>query len=376
MKILMLNYEFPPLGGGSGMANYHILEEFVQGQFAQKLEIDLITSSSGRFKIEQFAPNVKIHYLDIRKNDQLHHQSIFDLLRYSFLAFLYARKLMKTARFDLIHAFFGIPCGVLAYLLKKPFVVSLRGSDVPFHTPKFKTLDRMFFKRLSQFIWTKARYVVANSNGLKQEALHTLPSLKAEIITNGIDLKQYENPSNQKPKNGKLKIISVGRLAHHKGQAFLIKALAGQTEAELLLVGDGPQREEFESLARECGVKTTFVGKVDHYKVKEYLFDSDVFVLPSLNEGMSNAVLEAMACGMPIICTDVGGAEELVKGNGFVVEKNSSSALRNAIQQYQQNPDLIQQHSHASLKLTREFSWERVAEQYYELYQQIGSLLN
>lgn len=368
MKVLMLNYEFPPLGGGSGMANYHILEEFKHERYERQLEIDLLTSSSGGFRIEQFAPHIKIHYLDIHKNEQLHHQSLVDLLRYSFSALRYARKLCRKNDYQLVHAFFGIPCGVLAYCLKKPYIVSLRGSDVPFHTPKFKTLDRLFFKRLSRFIWIKALYVVANSKGLREEALHTLPSLKAEIITNGIDLERYRSSPTQTLAKGVLRVVSVGRLAHHKGQALLIKALSGQKDVELVLVGDGPQRDEFSALARECKVDVRFTGKVDHNEVKSYLFDSDLFVLPSLNEGMSNAVLEAMACGLPIVCTNVGGAEELVKGNGFVVAKNDVSALTRAINQYKDHPELLLQHRECSLLLINDFSWKNVADQYFELY--------
>ena len=136
-KILILNYEFPPLGGGAANATYYLLKEF--SKFPD-LELDLVTSSVDKFRIEQFAPNIRIHYLDINKKGNLHYQSIKDLLTYSWKSLKYCKKLKQEAKFDLIHAFFSSPCGYIAMKLKIPYIVSLRWR-VPISFDTFSTLQ-------------------------------------------------------------------------------------------------------------------------------------------------------------------------------------------------------------------------------------------
>jgi len=139
----MLNYEFPPLGGGAGNASYYMLREFSK---YHDLNIDLITSSADKYRVEQFAENISIHFLDIHKNNTaLHYQSNKNLITYTMKVYFYAKKLRKQKSYDLCHAFFGIPCGAIALLLGVPYIVSLRGSDVPGHNERFALADVLFF---------------------------------------------------------------------------------------------------------------------------------------------------------------------------------------------------------------------------------------
>ena len=107
---------------------------------------------------------------------------------------------------------------------------------------------------------------------------------------------------------------------------------------------------------------------VEHEKIAENLRNADIFVLPSLNEGMSNSVLEAMACGLPIITTNVGGSYELISGNGFIVEKASSKALKDILDLYQNSPALINEHSLKSRILAEKMDWKTISAEYIKLY--------
>ncbi|MFA5599166.1 MAG: glycosyltransferase family 4 protein [Phenylobacterium sp.] len=365
MRILILNYEFPPLGGGAGNATRYLLKEFAKDP---NLEINLVTSSVGRFKTEQFAPNITIHYLDIGKQENLHYQEDKDLLKYSWKTYWYCRKLKRQTSFDLIHAFFGIPCGYIAMKLGLPYIVSLRGSDVPFYNKRFYWLDKLVFQRLSRKIWKKAKAIVANSQGLRKLALKTNPGQKIEVIYNGVDTDGFKPNKNLKVKTRE-SLISVGRLIERKGYQYLFPALKWMADVELTLLGDGLLREELEKMAMEYNVRVNFAGNVEHDKIINYLQKADIFILPSLNEGMSNAILEAMACGLPIIATDTGGSVELVKGNGFVVPKADSKALREAIMKYIKNPDIIREHGARSRKLAEEMSWGKMARTYKKIYE-------
>jgi L-malate glycosyltransferase len=367
MKLLILNYEYPPLGGGAANATAYLLKEFSENR---NIEIHLITSSTKRFFINKIAKNITIHHLDIGKFNNLHYQSGKELIKYSFRAFFYAKKLEKLHHFDLVHAFFGIPCGFLAMFLDKPFVVSLRGSDVPFYNKRFKIADRLVFQHLSKIIWKRAAFVVANSSGLQKLALKTLPSRKILIIPNGVDTSEF-NPRKGLQIDSKLKLISTGRLIERKGYVYLIEALQNNETFHLTLLGDGNLKEELERKARESNVLVKFIGMVRHGEIADYLRGSDIFILPSLNEGMSNSVLEAMACGLPVIVTETGGSKELIKGNGFVVEKGSSDAIRQALLTYVDNKQLIIEHGVQSRILAEGMEWKQIARQYFEIYQRL-----
>lgn len=364
-RLLILNYEYPPLGGGAANANWFLLQELMH---YSEIEIELVTSSTSSFRIEE-QRNIKIHYLDINKSEGLHKQSIRELLTYSLRAYTYVKKLLETTDFDLIHSYFGIPCGYIANKLNKPYIVSLRGSDVPFHSKKFYWLDLLFFARMNkQTVWKQAEFVVANSDGLANEVYAIAPNQQVELIPNGVDT-QYFHP--KRKQNAVLEIISVSRITKHKGYRYLLEALADLSNYHLTLVGDGPDSVELKRIAKQKGVNITFTGRLEKEEVLACLQRSDVFVLPSLNEGMSNAVMEAMAVGLSVVMTNVGGATELIKENGFVVKKESVSDLREALTRYQNDDELLKKHSENSRKQAEIMSWENAAKAYVYLYDKI-----
>lgn len=364
IKILMLNYEFPPLGAGAANATYYILKELAKDP---SLEVDLVTSSVDKFRVENFSPNIKIHYLDIHKKGNLHYQSNKDLLTYSYKAYKYSLELMKQKNFDLCHAFFGIPCGYIAMKLGIPYIVSLRGSDVPFYNKRFYWLDKLIFKRLSKKVWRNSLKVIANSLGLKELALQSSPKQKINVIFNGVDINEYKPLKNKKP-NDPLRIISTSRLTKRKCHDYVLRAI-GDKDFEIVFVGDGDQKEELMSLAKEVNAKAKFVGRKEKKEVVRYVQESDIFILASLNEGMSNSLLEAISCGLAIISTDTGGSKELIKGNGFIVNKEDSESIAKALKKYQDSPKLLKEQSLKSRKIAQNLSWSKVAKQYKKIYQ-------
>ena len=221
MKILLLNYEFPRIGGGAGNATHYILNEFSKNK---NIEIDLVTSSVSDFKIKEFSQKIYIHYLDIGKNGNLHFQTNKELLLYSWKAYKYSKQLIKKKEFDLIHAFFGIPCGYIAMKLKLPYIVSLRGSDVPSYNKRFKIFDKFIFKRLNKKIWNNAKLVIANSQGLRELALQSSPAQDISVIYNGVNVDEFKQVKKNKI-NKKITLISTGRFIQRKGYEYLIRAL-------------------------------------------------------------------------------------------------------------------------------------------------------
>jgi len=368
MRILMLNYEFPPLGGGAANANFYLLKEFAK---EKDLKIDLITSSIDKFKEEKFSQNIIIYRLNIgKKNQNLHFQTNKDLLVYSLKSYFFAKKLLKKNDYNLVHAWFGIPCGFIAMLLGEPYIVALRGSDVPFYNSRFKNLDKYFFQYLSRLIWEKAKIVVANSQGLKELAQKTAPNQKIQLIYNGVDTNEFKPPKTKK-KSKDLRILCVARLIKRKGIDYLLKALGRLKDKNFILtiIGDGNEKENLVNLTKKLKInsKVRFLGPIPHSEIIKYYQQNDLFVLPSLNEGMSNTILEAMACGLPIIATDVGGSEELVKENGFIIKPKSRKELVKAIQRYIDDRSLLEKQGQESRKRAEKMSWKNVAKKYSKI---------
>lgn len=370
-RILLLNYEFPPLGGGAANATKYLLNEFAKNN---NLKIDLITSSVSKYKEEDFTKNIKIYYLNVGKNKKnIHFQSIKDLLIYSWKAYFFAKKLIRKNKYNLIHAFFSVPCGFLAMILKRSFIVSLMGSDVPFHNPKFNKLDKFLFRFLTPYIWKKADCVIANSETLKNSAVKVAKkNQQFKIIKGGVDMEKFKFRK-KNTKSDKFIILFVGRLHEVKNVPFLVDAFAKinkNNDSQLWIVGGGSLykklKKQVEDLHIDDSVK--FFREISHDQLPNIYNNADVFVLPSQNEGMSNTLLEALASGLPIIATNTGGADKLVKNNGFIVSKKSSEEIASAIEKIKSNKKLKLDFSKQSSEIAKEMSWTKAAKQYADIY--------
>jgi len=380
MRIIFFNYEYPPLGGGAANATAYILKEYSK---ISGLTVDLVTSSiDSKYHLEKIEGNIFIHRIPIGKNkNNLHYQSQKELLVYLWKAYSFSKKLMKDNSYDLSHSFFTVPCGFISLLLKWkygiPYVVSLRGSDVPGYSERF-TFLYAFIRPLIRLIWKKSFAVVSNSQGLRELALKTNPQQKIDVIANGIDIQQFKF----QVKNGPLsdfKILCVTRITPRKGVRYLIEAFRKLSEnndsISLQIIGDGDEKNELESLVREFGIESRvdFTGLIAHEKLPPYFERADVFVLPSLNEGMSNSMLEALASGLPLIATDTGGTKELIEDgkNGFIIKMKNSSDLAEKIEILIVNSDLREKMREESRKKAETMSWEKAANQYMKVYSRI-----
>lgn len=383
MKVLFFNYEYPPLGGGAGNASFYILQEFAK---LPDLEVDFITSSvDGAYHLEKVGANISVHRLPIGKNNaNIHFQSQKDLLVYTKEAWKFAKRLAKTNDYDLSHSFFTVPCGYLSWKLKKkygiPYIISLRGSDVPGYSERF-TFLYAFITPLIKKIWKNAQFVFANSEGLKELALRSKPEHTIGVIYNGIDVAEFR-PQPEIKNAGKFEVICVSRVTPRKGIRFLVQAMKilaeKGTDAHLSVIGDGNELESLKNLARALEIqdKVSFLGLVPHEKLAAHYAAADVFVLPSLNEGMSNTMLEALASGLPIVATDTGGTKELVTAgeNGFIVKMKDQFDLAEKIGLLAVDKDLQKRMSAASRARAEQLSWANVAKEYCDAYSETRNL--
>ncbi len=378
MKVLFLNYEYPPLGGGASVATEAILRQWAKDP---SIEVHLVTAAVGSaLEHVRVGGETYVHRLSIGKNpERLHSQSLRDILVYSvktvFFLWRFIRLETKKQSFDVTLAFFTVPCGFLAYLVKFvygiPYVVSLRGADVPGFSEKY---DRfyLFAKPLVRFLWHHAAAVVPNSAGLTELARKTDPCQEMQTIENGVDTEAF-HPDGEKRSTDTTVFLSTSRLTPRKGIHHLIEACAIATKKtakpiELHLIGEGEQRGVLEERVKVLGVvdKVKFIGRVEHEQLAGYYQHSHVFVLPSKNEGMSNSALEALASGLPLIVSGTGGMAELVTDgvNGIFIDPENPESCAAALVRIADEPEFASRLGIESRRRAELRSWSQVAQNF------------
>ncbi|OHB64664.1 MAG: hypothetical protein A2168_02940 [Planctomycetes bacterium RBG_13_50_24] len=374
MKILMLNYEFPPIGGGAAKANLCLLRQYVG---RDDLHVDMLTSAPRPgFKSEKFSENITIHKVGIHKK-HLHFWRRSEVIEWLVKAGFHYRRLLRKNDYDLAHAFFGFPTGWLCYRNagRLPYIISLRGSDVPGQHARLQ-LDYKILAPSFRAIWKKASALVACSEGLKGRALLFMPSVSIDVIPNGVELDRFF-PAEVAEKSKVLRLLTVGRLSVTKRIELLIDTveILHRTACKLRLtvVGGGQMERQLRKIVteRELNDVIKITGRIDSEKMPEVYRNNDIFISASMQEGMSNAMLEAMASGLPIVTTRCEGLAELIDGNGLIVEQDNVEEIAKAVKKLADNRQLHKQMSITARNRAEQFSWPNVAEQYIRIYQNI-----
>ncbi len=248
-----------------------------------------------------------------------------------------SRLISEGFDFDLIDAHYyypdGVAAGIIAKKLGKPFVVTARGSDINL-IAEFAYPKKLILETAEQ---------AAASIGVSGALVEKLAELgvsrdKLRMFRNGVDLERFQ-PENKSEARSKIGLsaaskilLSVGNLIELKGHHIAIDALAKLPEdTYLVIAGTGPEHENLEHQAQQLGLsnRVQFAGHVDNQDLKWWYSAADILVLCSSREGWPNVLLEAMACGTPVIATPVGGTPEIIKTSnaGRLMGERSSKAL-------------------------------------------------
>jgi len=371
MKILMLNYEFPPIGGGAGHAHLSILKQYAG---RNDLIVDVLASApKPGFVVEKLSNNITIYKVGVHKKN-LHYWRKIEVVEWLVKASRPYRRLLEETRYDLVHAFFGLPTGWLCYGTAKrlPYIISLRGSDVPGGHARLQ-LEYKLLGPLLKRIWEKASALVACSEGLKQRALRFLPSVAIDVIPNGVDLNRFV-PAPNKELTEELKLLTVGRLSVTKRVEILIEAVEilnrMSRRVRLTIAGGGGLLAELKQLVDRKGLNKVIdiTGRIESERMPDVYRRHDIFVSASMQEGMSNAMVEAMAAGLPIVTTRCEGVDELIADNGIVVEDGDAEALVGAISKLSQDERGYKAMCTAARRRAENFGWDTVAAKYLQLY--------
>ena len=275
---------------------------------------------------------------------------------------------------DLIDAHYFYPDGVAAIKLgryfNKPVVITARGTDInliPQHTLPRKMI-----------LWAakNAAASITVCEALKTEMV-AIGAAAEEInpIRNGVDLELFQ-PIDREAQRAALGIdqytlLSVGLLQPRKAHDLIIGALPMLPDVRLFIAGDGPEHDNLVALAAKIGVadRVTFLGSVSQAGLRQYYGAADAMVLASSREGWANVLLESMACGTPVIASNVWGTPEVVRGHaaGLLLKERTAASIAEAVTALRANPP---QRS-ATRLYAEQFSWAETTDKQIALFNRV-----
>jgi teichuronic acid biosynthesis glycosyltransferase TuaC len=284
------------------------------------------------------------------------------------------RLLAQGQRFDAIDAHYLYPDGVAAVRLGAefglPVVLTARGSDVT------QFPDHPTPRRLIRDAVARAAAVITVSAGLRAALLHLgVPEGKVTVLRNGVDTQTFR-PIDREAARAALGItgptlISVGALIERKRHHLTIGALAGLPEFHLLIVGEGPERASLAALADRLGLaaRVRLLGEQPHTGMPHYYSAADLSVLASSREGWANVLLESMACGTPVVASDIPGNGEVVqeRAAGLIVAANTSDGIAAAVRDLWADPPARA----ATRAYAERFGWEATSRGQLELFRRV-----
>ncbi|MEK7138856.1 MAG: glycosyltransferase family 4 protein, partial [Patescibacteria group bacterium] len=313
-RILVFTTAYRPMIGGSELA----LEEIIRR--LPDIFFDIITPRHKRvFKAKESSNNSNIYRIGTG--------TTIDKILFLIFGFFKSLSLIRINDYKIIQAYQasyggGICWGLKLLYPRLSFILTLQeGKDLNNQNVIFKLLRNLIIKR--------ADIITAISGYLADYASKVNPRAKVIIIPNGVDLTKFQIPNHKSQTNFKFQIpnskiiITVSRLVEKNGVGDLVDALhvlntkhqIPDTKYKLLIIGDGPLKESLRLKAKRLKLenKVEFLGEVSNNGLPSYLAKADIFVRPSLSEGLGTAFLEAMAAGVPIIGTSVGGISDFLK---------------------------------------------------------------
>jgi glycosyltransferase involved in cell wall biosynthesis len=364
MRILMLNYEFPPLGGGASPVGYEIAKRLVQRGHT----VDVVTMKHEDTPHFEVMDGVNVYRVPCIRRKKTTCET-YEMLTFVFNARKTIKDLMERSSYDVCHCHFLIPTGILARWVKNTFglnyVVTAHGSDVPgFNTDRFN-LQHKFTGPLLRAISNDASTIITPSQYLQSLITSNIGSYPTTYIPNGIDTTQYTPNTSTDQKSI---ILSTGRLLKRKGFHTFIRAVKDiELPFEVHIAGDGPYREELERLAEGSKTPIIFHGWIE--KDSPNLWDlykqASIYVLASEKENASVALLEGMATGNAIITTNVSGCPETVGEAGFVIDYDDADHLRSILENLSTDQTLLRNHIDKGLhRVQTVFDWEPIITQY------------
>lgn len=386
MRILIFTPNYLPHTGGAELAVKHITDHLPADRFTCELITPRLDRS--RPKKETVA-NVMVHRAGIGCR--------LDKALFLINGPRYARAVMRKRGADLLWGVMASYGGIAAAITKKrypriPFLLTLQEgteeSRLRRHTWGSELLYRVCVQPLYEMCFRYADRATAISSYLVERVRRHNPELTTSCVPNGVlvdalasvphdnRIQKWRNRIAESPDD--VVIVSTSRLVEKNGVDTLIDALQHlPARVRVAVAGDGPLRERLEERARQLGVRDRCVllGNIDQREVPYLLHAADIFARPSRSEGLGNSFLEAMAAGVPVVATTVGGIPDFIthRETGMLCEPEAPKELARTIIELMEAPDLrtaLTTNAHRLVR--RRYDWGIIAKQMGEVFDELG----
>jgi glycosyltransferase involved in cell wall biosynthesis len=359
----MLNYEYPPLGGGAASVSETMAEKYAE----RGHQVDVVTMGHKDLPLKKERGKVTIYRVPCIRSSKTS-CSFFEMLSFLPGGFLKSLKLSTHKNYDFSHTHFVIPTGLISlslnFLQDLPYIITMHGSDVPGYNPeRFGHLHRIF-RPIWRRVAREAEELISPSEYLKEIVKEAFPNFEPLVISNGFEHQTFD------PQCGEDKMILLtGRLFQRKKvQNFLEGLKHLETDWEIVVTGEGPYKDKLEDMASEVDQEVCFKGWVETEKLNELLERSQIYVFTSVYENCPVALQEAMASGNAVIGPKEGGAFEMVDDSGIAVDVGDPEELSSTISELTSNRSKRERLAKkARDRIEREYDWDKIISRYVEI---------
>lgn len=374
MRILVLNHEFPPIGGGGGRA----AEDICRGLTIRGHTVRVLTARLKGLLRDEHRDGYQITRIASLRT-QLYRASFAAMTAYVLVGLWAGIRLIRRFQPDLIHAHFAVPAGTLAWALSRlsgiPYVLTVHLGDVPGGVVEKTGRWFRWIYPFTRVIWRNASRIVAVSEFTRGLALKKYDA-EIRVIPNGVDVNAL------KPEyihlNTPLRIVFAGRFMPQKNPLQVVRILNELRELkwQCVMIGDGPLLEEVKRTVAELGLQDRFQfpGWLGGTKVLGWFDRSDILFMPSLSEGLPVVGVEALSKGLAIVASQVGGFADLVEAgrNGYLLRPEDLAGFSASLRELLSDAARLTSFRTASLEIARRFDIHQVVEQYETVFMSVS----
>ncbi len=369
-RLLVVSYEYPPLGGGGAK----VVEGLVTRFLNRGMAVDLLTMGYKDLPRYEEHGALRIYRTpSIRRNQTV--CAAYEMIPYLLFAIPKALRLARQNDYVINHTHFIYPDGLISSVVKLftnlRFVTTAHGSDVPGYNPNRFKLLHILLRPIWQLVTGRIDRVICPSDHIRKLIHAANPNVDAVVIPNGIDPDRF-SPMREK----KCQLLSVTRIFERKGVQYLIEAFNRNARPgwTMKVVGDGPYLEELERLA-EGHLNVELLGFLenDSDELKELYETSAIFSLPSASENFPIVLLEAMIAGAAVITTEGTGCADVVGGSAELVTPRDVDQLAESLARLMDDEEYrVRCGREGRERAESLFAWERVVDKHLELFEQVA----
>lgn len=366
LKILVLIYEFPPVGGGGG----RVAEDICRGLVAHGHEVRVLTAHLSGLPFQENRDGIDIIRVPSLRRVAFK-ADIRAMLGFVVAGFFRGLRIARSWKPDVIHVHFAVPSGAAGLLISRltgiPYVLTAHLGDIPGGVPD-KT--EHWFRWVFPFtppIWKHATQICTVSDFSRDLILESY-QVDLKVIPNGVDTDLLDPGDIQLSKEPRL--VFAGRFVVQKNPVQIIRSLAQLRDLpwQFVMIGDGPLRKEIETEIERLGLadRILLTGWVTPDEVIEWFSKSDLLFMPSLSEGLPVVGVQALAMGLAIVAGHAGGFVDLVEHgvNGYLLDGHSSQAGVQELRQLLTSPETLLSYRKASRRISRRFDINEVVQSY------------